>query len=284
MSASLLGWAYRQKTGSATTKSVFIKLVDNANDGGYCFPAVKTIAAHLEMHPTTVREHIAKLAELGLLRVLHRTSEGVNLSNHYQLEIEATSSLGEIDLPPRGIRPEPIPPSVQDVGGIRPGRRGVSVQDVTEPLALNPQEKPQGEPSLLAGLPEVKIVLPIEQAVKAFNEAATRCPKWTACRQLTAQRKKIIEARLRENGLAGWARAVELAAASRFLGGPVPQAGDHRNWRMDIAWFAKAENFAKIVEGKYPPSDGNDFFPDRPLGMASAALGLQDFLDSEARH
>lgn len=116
----------------------------------------------------------------------------------------------------------------------------------------------------------------LELAVEAFNRGAEICPKWTRCTKLTDARAKAIGARLREVGLAGWLKAVQQAVDSAHLGGPVPTTGTHQGWRMDIGWFAKAENFTKCFEGSYAPGR-----QARPLGLDSIAMGINAFLDQQ---
>lgn len=148
---------------------------------------------------------------------------------------------------------------------------------IDEP-SLEPPIEPSSEPSHTAvavrGAPA-----DIDLAVLSYNEMAEKLPKWISCQQMTTQRRKVIDARLREVGLAGWRAALALAAASGFLGGAVPAVGEHKNWRVNIAWFAKAENFAKISEGGYPAARG----VDRPVGIESAAHGLMDFLQERGQ-
>lgn len=276
MSAKLLGWAYRQKTGSCITKAVLIKLVDNANDNGYAHPSMSQLITDLELSERAARDHIKRLEEIGLLKVIReKIAEKVNMPNRYQLLIQATSTLGETEkrtpvaqyaVPP----PATCPTMEQDV------HEGVLQEVQTVPLSSSPQESPQGPLSTaVAVLGEPSEV---DLAVQAFNQAAETCPKWAECRQVTRARRAAISARLKEVGLAGWRRTVDLAAGSGHLGGPIPTSGTHQGWRMDIAWFAKAEHFARISEGGYAASR-----QDAPRGLASAAEGMRDFFEGRAR-
>tara|TARA_R110000744_G_C19298844_1_gene555516 strand:- start:13 stop:687 length:675 start_codon:yes stop_codon:yes gene_type:complete len=69
MSFKLMAQALDIKTGSSTTKLVLLKLCDNANDQGDCWPSQKLIAEQCEMTPRTVISCIKKLEILGLLEV-----------------------------------------------------------------------------------------------------------------------------------------------------------------------------------------------------------------------
>ena len=87
MSIRAIDWAFRQKTGSAASKLVLIKLADNANDEGRCYPSLAYIAEHCDMHRATVIRHIRSLAELGLVEVEHRSVEGSKIPNIYHLKM-----------------------------------------------------------------------------------------------------------------------------------------------------------------------------------------------------
>lgn len=253
MTGEVVGWAFRQKTGSPITKAVLVKLADNANDTGYCFPSVPYLVAHLELSERALREHLKKLEDSGLIKIIRRFKDGVALPSHYQLHILATFE--QVTVERRGGAPDAVPP-MQDVPRGGAGDAGGVMQDVqTETPSSNPQDKPQSEPPSTA-VAVVEGPSEIDLAVEAFNQAAEACPKWAHCRDITHARRAAIAARLKTHGLDGWRRAVDLARASGHLGGPVPTTGTHQGWRMDIGWFAKAEHFSKIIEGGYAPAKG----------------------------
>lgn len=85
MSNKVLTWALEQETGSPTRKLVLLKLADQANDNGYCWPSKETIARHCEVHKKTVQKLIAELEGLGYLSIQHRRDGTTNLSNAYYL-------------------------------------------------------------------------------------------------------------------------------------------------------------------------------------------------------
>lgn len=78
--------AMKAKVGSSGRKLVLIKLADNANDEGFCWPSYQHVADQCEMGRSTVKEHIKKLEECGFLRVESR-NDGKS-SNRYLLTIE----------------------------------------------------------------------------------------------------------------------------------------------------------------------------------------------------
>lgn len=82
--------AMHAKVGSGATKLVLLKLADNANDDGQCFPSYKNIAEHCEMNRRTVMRHIEKLKQMGFIEITYRRDKDKNMnrSNVYTLTIE----------------------------------------------------------------------------------------------------------------------------------------------------------------------------------------------------
>lgn len=88
MSFRVMDWASKQKTGSPTRKLILLMLADRANDKGYCWPSLKTIAEDCELKKDAVIRNIKKLEDGGFLTVIRREKDGVSLPNHYQLNMD----------------------------------------------------------------------------------------------------------------------------------------------------------------------------------------------------
>jgi hypothetical protein len=93
MSMNLMAKAMSIKVGNPLRKLVLIKLADNANDNGECWPSYQHIADHCECSKSAVKDHIAALIKLGFMRKENRI--GVNngkgnTSNVYYLNLSAT--------------------------------------------------------------------------------------------------------------------------------------------------------------------------------------------------
>jgi DNA-binding transcriptional ArsR family regulator len=71
----------------ARNKLVLLKLADNANDEGVCWPSVPLIADHTELSIRTVQEHLHRLEAKGLLRIERRQVNGLNMANIYHLQL-----------------------------------------------------------------------------------------------------------------------------------------------------------------------------------------------------
>ncbi len=93
---SLMAKAMGVKVGNSLRKLVLIKLADNANDKGECWPSYQHIADQCECSRTAVRNHIDALEEMGLIKRENRV--GVNngkgnTSNVYYLKLDGWLAL-----------------------------------------------------------------------------------------------------------------------------------------------------------------------------------------------
>lgn len=95
MSWRATSWAAEQVTGSPITKLVLLKLADNANDEGTCWPSVPLIAEHTELSERTVQQHLGRLESLGLVRIERRQQGGVHLPNIFHLAIAPPARRGK---------------------------------------------------------------------------------------------------------------------------------------------------------------------------------------------
>ena len=67
-----MSWAWRQETGDAGAKLVLVKLADQANDAGECFPSHRTLAKECEMSRRTVQRKLELLYEHGFVSAEQR--------------------------------------------------------------------------------------------------------------------------------------------------------------------------------------------------------------------
>ena len=85
MSIKYILAAMEAKVGNPARKLVLIKLADNANDDGFCYPSYQNIADHCELGKRSVIDHIKKLQDDGFLTKTARKTQLGNTSNGYQL-------------------------------------------------------------------------------------------------------------------------------------------------------------------------------------------------------
>ncbi|EPB0882439.1 helix-turn-helix domain-containing protein [Yersinia enterocolitica] len=105
MSMDLMVKAFKVPVGNPLRKLILVKLADNANDQGECWPSYGNIAHLCECSKSAVKSHITALIEMGIVKKENRL--GVNngkgnTSNVYYLNIS-----NEIPVPPKSTAPVP---------------------------------------------------------------------------------------------------------------------------------------------------------------------------------
>lgn len=152
MSMMLMVRAMRIKVGNPLRKLVLIKLADNANDLGECWPSHQHIAEQCEISRRSVINHIKALEEMGLLRREYRTKNNEKQSNLYYLTLDKKTEFGGSagdSLPSAGDSQGSAgaaPPSAGDAQGGSAGdahRTSHSFEPVNEPVneSLEKEEK-----------------------------------------------------------------------------------------------------------------------------------------------
>lgn len=111
MSVHATSWAWRQKIDDPVAKLLLLKLADQANDDGVCWPSRATLAEAIETSEATVKRRVKVLVELGLIEVRQRWSEqsGHFSSNEYHLRgSQLTRGRGSDQPSPRVTQSDPI--------------------------------------------------------------------------------------------------------------------------------------------------------------------------------
>ncbi|EBM0824977.1 helix-turn-helix domain-containing protein [Salmonella enterica] len=136
MSMNLMAKAMSIKVGNPLRKLVLIKLADNANDEGECWPSYQHIADQCEVSRSTVKSHIRALEDMGLLKREFRRKGELNQSNVFYLTLDNAQQ---------------IPPESGGAGADRGGagadpRTYHSFEPVKEPLERKkkPSSMPEG--------------------------------------------------------------------------------------------------------------------------------------------
>ena len=130
MSNRATSWAWDVEDLSPTQKLVLVKLADNANDDGYCWPSRSYLMKHTCLSDGAVKGAIRELERKRLVSVIRRkVEERVNLPNHYQLEMRG----GAGDARPLG---QEMP------GGGSPDAHKPSIEPPLEPRDSSSAEKP----------------------------------------------------------------------------------------------------------------------------------------------
>ncbi|OUI57961.1 hypothetical protein AZZ98_001802 [Serratia marcescens] len=107
----LMATAMKIKVGNPLRKLVLIKMADNANDDGECWPSYQHIADHCECSKSAVKAHITALINMGLLSKENRLGSNNgkgNTSNIYQLTlVNPVSSENTAPMAGKSIAPVP---------------------------------------------------------------------------------------------------------------------------------------------------------------------------------
>lgn len=85
MSMTWMVRAFDVKVNNPVRKLILIKLADNANDEGVCWPSYHHIADQCECSERTAMNHIKTLEDTGFIRVQRRDGPKGNISNLYTL-------------------------------------------------------------------------------------------------------------------------------------------------------------------------------------------------------
>jgi len=230
MSMTLMVKALKTKVGNPLRKLVLLKLADNANDQGECWPSYQYIADQCEMSKRSVMIHISKLIEDGFLRKEHRIGgEKKNKSNLYTLMVGAGDSLGvvqEIHYPSAGD-------SLGGSAGDAP-RTYHSLESINEPFTQSKIAE--------------KEAIPVKEIVEAYNEICTNMPE---AKTISQKQKRIIwlKARWREQDKADqnldwWRGYFKWCNEHPQLTGQ--QEGF--NWIASLEDLVNASKFQRLIE------------------------------------
>lgn len=225
MSMELMVKAMKATVGNPLRKLVLIKLADNANDNGECWPSYQHIADQCEIGRSTVKSHIRELEKMGFLVRIFRRDGELNKSNIFRLNLDANSGAGSDlvgqDLPEGGAGAAP------GGGAGADPRTSHSFEPVIEPDSDQRAER-----------------VPYEEIFKAY---ATALPGLPQVRIKDAARKAAIRNRWnadpRFKSVEFWQKYFEYAGKSDFLMNQCKAIG--------FDWLMKPANFKKVLEGNY---------------------------------
>lgn len=236
MSMMLMVKAMQTKVGNPLRKLVLIKLADNANDAGECWPSYQHVADQCEISRSTAKNHVRELEKAGLLRREYRKSGELNQSNVFHLTLDggAGAALGG--------------------AGYAPG--GGAGDDPRISHSLEPINEPKGSLSAEAdhvGKSEKENKVPHQAVIDLYHK---HLPMMTHIKVWSEKRKKALKARWFSglshpehggiDGLAWWDAYFAYAAKCPLLIGE-----NDREWKADLEWLINEANMIKVIEGKY---------------------------------
>lgn len=238
--------AMKTEVGSPLRKLVLMKLADNANDQGECWPSYAHIAGHCEMSKRSVMRHIADLEKAGLLVKRARMTPKGHTSNIYLITLPSDrESLGGCQIVTTLVT-QSHPESV--IEPVNEPTTTTRTAEAERPAVAEDEKKPKLPPcphqEILAlwaeVLPHCRQPAPNLWAgtARADNMAA----RWKACFALKKPNGEPFYTD-KQTGLDWWRRFFGYVAANEYL------MRGHR-W-FDLPWVVKRENFVKILERKY---------------------------------
>lgn len=93
MSVKIMTSVFENSKTRGAARLVLLSLADNANDEGFCRPAVATLARKANASEITTREYLHAFAQIGLVKIVGRaTDDGRQTSNEYQIIKEKIGS------------------------------------------------------------------------------------------------------------------------------------------------------------------------------------------------
>ncbi len=226
MSMLLMVKAMKTKVGNPLRKLVLIKLADNANDNGECWPSYQHIADQCEISTRSVMRHVDALCEAGLLCKEHRPGPKGNSSNMYTLSFDGvTESHKGSDRESQGGSDRESP------------RTSHSLESVNESSCR--QEAGDGYRFRFSEIRDAynRICAPILPACRAD----------TAIRKAQARRMVDLEFNgkrpFREHGLPMWESYFRDCLTNKHWIGE-----NDRGWRADFDFVTNPKNAIKLLE------------------------------------
>ena len=261
MSMLLMVKAMQTKVGNPLRKLVLLKLADNANDQGECWPSLQYIADQCEISKRSVISHISALCDSGLLKKEHREGKfKANASNLYTLTIHSeTPALHSANNSLGGETPA-LPPSETPAPRI-----SNSLEPVIEPIngtsanadehTTSQPEKQKNQEQGTTATEKQKLKSNYQAVIDAFHKIL---PDMPVVREITEQRKTKIRnffSKYKFN-LADWKGYLEYIGQNcRWMFESRPRhrgANDESRWRPKTFDFLLTERcYLGVVEGTY---------------------------------
>lgn len=234
------------QVGSTAQKMVLLKLADNANDKGECFPSYETIARHCEISRQSAINHIKSLCKKGFVRKVTRKTDKGHTSNLYILDLEAKSlDDGSQNSVPEVVKEFDHGSQTVGLGGSQKflPRTSQSFNQSINPKKLSSDDlKPAKQISI-----NRQAKIPYQEIMQAFNESAgDRLPN---AESLNDKRKRAISKFLKE------LKEPTVESAKNYFDYFMETASawyfgeNNRGWRANFDYLLRPETVLKTREG-----------------------------------
>jgi hypothetical protein len=264
MSVKALTWAFDQVTELPVDKLVLLALADYANDAHECWPSRRVLASRAMCSTDTVDRVLKRLQVLGCIKKELRLSDRAGKTSSMYTLVGMKGDTQQDVAPRPQIAATPSnktlaaslpPPLAADCG--HPSRNDAATL-AAQDAATGTTTEPSVESKKSCRLATTEGTGEAFEAFRLYNLTAQRIGLPTA-RSLTPQRKRSLDARLREHGLDGWMTAMANLAASKHCRGE-----NDRGWRADFEFCLQAKSLARLIEGAYGMAAQNLAKPTDP--------------------
>lgn len=239
-----LRWAWSQKTGRASSKSVLVALAEHANKDLLAWPSIAHLVELTEANRKTIINALSHLQESGFISDSGVrkgiTGQVIAYKVHADQEKSTESGTG-VTVPKAELFLHNNNPNSTDF------TRKESQKRDTEPF-FNPKEKDtyQNDTPPKKKNSAAALTVNPDDVKNAFNEMLPSLP---AVMKLSDARKKSVAARSKDGlkTLGDWKNYFLKVKQSDFLMG---NSGD-RNWSATFDWLCKPANCIKVQEDVY---------------------------------
>lgn len=178
MSIELMNWVWKVTNTAGTERLVLLALADAANDRGYCWPSIQTLAIKAGVSRRYVIEILKSLEAKGLLKKTRRIDDfGDFTSNMYKLVVNPITPPSEPEFT-TVVNQSSLPSEAEITRGSEPG-----ITRVVNQGSLNPPFNHNIEPPINQG--DGSIALLSDAFSTASNIMPYRMDEWTAsCRNM----------------------------------------------------------------------------------------------------
>ncbi len=243
-----MSWAFGLNLPCPGQKLTLLALCNYADGEGICRPGQLTLAKLTSQGERTVRRHLAKLEEAGLIERSRRTrQDGSRTSDEYFLKRQPANLASDQPANLAGGQPAKLSESTGQVGRAM-NRKGNRKKD-------EPSESPKP--------PDDSIDL-VTALVSIYHD---RCTSLTKVLEITPPRRAAALERFSDLGglTSSWAAYCEHIETSDFL------AGRKTDYVADFDFITKKANYVKIMEGRYVNRQGQKGQRDQSAGDAYKA-------------
>lgn len=278
MSMYLTAAAFKLKVGNPLRKLVLLKLADNADEDGQCFPSYKRIANDCEISRSSVIAHIAWLESVGIVSKKERYNQVTNSSNMYKMNFEF-SGKDVVIIRPNGDRVilengdlSALTSTGDELGGIAAELGGAGDElgggSGDEPIinhtinqSINHIHNTSSDDDAAPVIKPVrkKKTAPVNEIINAYNEvlgdvlpkaikpSAKRTKmitdRWYDMLNSQHPDKDILRYTDNESGIAWWkAFFSKVKLRPHWLG------DNESGWAANLDWIIKEDNFIKVLE------------------------------------